>query len=121
MLLQKQREFNLTKMENEKRIVELENEKLQQDIENKNNELAAATMGMIKKNEFLTQIKNEINAIESSKSASEIVKIIDNNINKNADWEMFQEIFNNTDKDFLKKIKSLHNNLTPNDLKLCAY
>ena len=34
---------------------------------------------------------------------------------------MFQEAFNNADKKFLKKIKSKHAELTPNDLRLCAY
>jgi FixJ family two-component response regulator len=32
-----------------------------------------------------------------------------------------REAFNNADKDFFKKIKSVHPTLTPNDLKLCAY
>ena len=34
---------------------------------------------------------------------------------------MFKEAFNNADKDFIKKLKSIHPNLTPNDLRLCAY
>ena len=34
---------------------------------------------------------------------------------------MFQEAFNNADKKFLKKIKTNHSELTPNDLRLCAY
>mgnify|MGYP000882682108 CR=1 FL=1 len=33
----------------------------------------------------------------------------------------FKEAFNNTDRDFLMKIKNLHSTLTPNDLRLCAY
>ena len=34
---------------------------------------------------------------------------------------MFEEAFNNADKDFLKKVKSIHPSLTSNDLRLCAY
>ena len=34
---------------------------------------------------------------------------------------MFEEAFNNADKDFLKKVKSRHATLTSNDLRLCAY
>jgi len=34
---------------------------------------------------------------------------------------LFEEAFNNADKDFLKKIKSSHPALTSNDLRLCAY
>ncbi|RZW55635.1 MAG: LuxR family transcriptional regulator, partial [Flavobacteriaceae bacterium] len=50
-----------------------------------------------------------------------VVKIIDKNLNNTEDWKMFEQAFNNADKDFLKKIKSEHSSLTPNDLKLCAY
>ena len=34
---------------------------------------------------------------------------------------MFREAFNNVDRGFIKKLKSLHPNLTPKDLRLCAY
>lgn len=34
---------------------------------------------------------------------------------------LFKEAFNNTDRDFLKKLKEEHPELTPNDLKLCVY
>ena len=42
-------------------------------------------------------------------------------MNNTNDWKMFEEAFNNADKDFLKKIKEKHKALTPNDLRLCAY
>jgi DNA-binding CsgD family transcriptional regulator len=50
-----------------------------------------------------------------------VIKIIDKNINNSDDWKIFEEAFNNADKDFLKKMKSKHNSLTPNDLRLSAY
>jgi AraC family chitin signaling transcriptional activator len=50
-----------------------------------------------------------------------VIKIIDKNLNNTDDWKLFEEAFNNADKDFLKHIKSIHPSLTPNDLRLCAY
>ena len=77
-------------------------------------------MNIIKKNEFLNTIKTElINGGENN--IKQVVKIIDKNLNNTNDWKMFQEAFNNADKNFLKKIKNKHENLTPNDLRLCAY
>ena len=52
---------------------------------------------------------------------SKVVKIIDKNLNNTDDWKMFQEAFNNADKKFLDKIKAKHPELTPNELRLCAY
>ncbi len=115
-----QRELELKELENEKRIVKLNNEKLRDDIRNKNRELATSTMSIIKKNEFLNTIKTELLKQDKS-SIPKVIKIIDKNLNNTDDWKLFQEAFNNADKNFLKKIKNKHENLTPNDLRLCAY
>ena len=115
-----QRKIELNEMETSQKLIELKNEKLKQDVENKSRELAISTMSLIKKNEFLNRVKNELKAAENPKIKS-VIKLINNNINNTDDWQFFEEAFNNADKDFLKKIKTLHPNLTPNDLKLCAY
>ena len=78
-------------------------------------------MSLIKKNEFLSYIKNELLKIDTNNNVKQIIKIINNNINNTDDWKLFEEAFNNADKDFLKKVKDKHPELTPNDLRLCAY
>lgn len=120
-LLATKRELELKKLENEQQRMHFKNEKLQNDIEGKNRELAISTMSIIKKNEFLNSIKAELLKSKSEKELKSIVKTIDKNLNSNDDWQFFEEAFNNADKDFLNKIKTRHPNLTPNDLKLCAY
>ena len=121
-LLQKTtQELALKELENKQQLMRFNNDKLRQDIESKNRELASSTMSLIKKNEFLNSIKNELLNIEGSKEVKNVIKIIDRNINNSDDWNTFEEAFNNADKDFLKKIKAEHPSLTPNDLRLCAY
>ena len=121
LLEAKQKEFTLTHLENEKLIMKLKNEKLQQEIESKTRELSASTMNIIKKNELLSTIKQELQESNDSLGIKSVVKIINRNLTKTSDWELFEEAFNNADSDFLKKIKQIHPNLTPNDLRLCAY
>jgi DNA-binding CsgD family transcriptional regulator len=116
-----ERELELKKLENEQQLMSFENEKLQQDVNSKNRELAISTMSLIKKNEFLNSIKNELKKTNETKNLKSVIKIIDKNLNNTDDWKFFQEAFNNADKDFLKKIKTIHPSLTPNDLRLCAY
>ncbi|WP_405294289.1 triple tyrosine motif-containing protein [Algibacter sp. Ld11] len=121
-LLQKTtREFELKALENNQKLMRFKNDKLREDIEAKNRELGMSTMNLIKKNEFLNSLKKELEEVEGGKALRHVVKIIDKNINNNDDWNLFQEAFNNADKDFLKKIKHLHPSLTANDLRLCAY
>ena len=115
------KKLELTELGNEQELMKLRNDKLRQDIENKNSELAISTMSLIRKNELLRSIKKELVQIEKSPESISVIKIIDNNLNNNNDWEFFQEAFNNADKDFLKKIHQLHPSLTPNDLRFCAY
>lgn len=120
LLIDAQKELELKELENSQKIIKLNNDKLRLDIENKNRELATSTMSIIKKNEFLNAIKTEL--ISGGKnSLDKVVKIIDKNLNNTDDWKLFQEAFNNADKKFLKKIKNNHPELTPNDLRLCAY
>ncbi|MEC3906247.1 LuxR C-terminal-related transcriptional regulator [Tamlana sp. 2201CG12-4] len=115
------RELELKELENKQQFMRFNNEKLRQDIDNKNRELGISTMSLIKKNEFLNTIKKELLNVEEGKSIKHVIKIIDRNLNNTDDWNVFEEAFNNADKDFLKKIKSLHPELTSNDLRLCAY
>ncbi|NBC58798.1 MAG: hypothetical protein GVY05_11015 [Bacteroidetes bacterium] len=117
-----ERKLELKDLESQKEIMKIKNDKLQLDVENKNRELAIATMSLVKKNEFLSQIKSDLKPIQSkNKVIKKVLNTINNNLNNTDDWKFFEEAFNNADKDFFKKLKARHPKLTPNELKLCAY
>ena len=121
-LLQKsQEQLAIKELETSQKFMQLTNEKLKLDIESKNRELAVSTMSLIKKNEFLNSIKSELKEKDNQQDIKKVIKIIDKNLNNTDDWKLFEEAFNNADKDFLKLIKEKHPVLTPNDLRLCAY
>lgn len=114
--------FEIKQLESEQKLMKLRNKQLNQEIESKNRELTISTMSIIKKNEILNQIKRELLENQNKiKGNNKVIKSIDKNINNKEDWEFLEAAFNNADKDFLKKIKSIHPNLTPNDLRFCAY
>ncbi|MBT8316007.1 MAG: hypothetical protein HKP59_00110 [Lutibacter sp.] len=115
------REFELNQLEAEKRLMKIKNEQLNQEIESKNRELTISTMSIIKKNEILNSIKKELISSKGAQDNKQAISAIDKNINNKKDWEFLEEAINNADKDFLKKIKILHPELTPNDLRFCAY
>ena len=111
----------LMQLINEKEISNLKNENLNCEIESVNRELNSATMAVIKKNELLSNIRLKLQKDTENPTIKSAIKIIDENLDNTGDWKSFQTVINNTDRDFLKKIKELHPALTPNDLKLCAY
>tara|TARA_X000000950_G_scaffold70298_1_gene87133 strand:+ start:1743 stop:4505 length:2763 start_codon:yes stop_codon:yes gene_type:complete len=115
------RKLEIKEFERKQEMINIENEKLQQDVESKSRELAVSTMSMIKKNQFLSKIKDDLKKLTDLQKIKNVIKTIDRNLNNEDDWKFFEEAFNNADKEFLKKIKTAHPNLTNNDLKLCAY
>ena len=90
-LSKKEKELERLQLENEKEIMKLRNDKLRADIETKNKELAASTMSIIKKNEFLNNIKKELSQVENKEVVKPVIKIIDKNIDKHGDWELFKK------------------------------
>ncbi|WP_422079390.1 triple tyrosine motif-containing protein [Ulvibacterium sp.] len=115
------KELELAQVQNEKEIIRIKNEQLELENKSKGKELAVSTMSIIRKNELLTTIKDELNAMGNKDVMKPVIKIIDKSLRQNDDWELFQEAFNNADSEFLKRIKTTHPSLSPNDLKLCAY
>ncbi|UOB16796.1 helix-turn-helix and ligand-binding sensor domain-containing protein [Abyssalbus ytuae] len=118
-----QKKLEYQKINSEKEIIRLKNEQLVSDVESKNRELAVSTMSLIKKNEFLIQIRDLLKEKNKNNAAglNHIIKAINKDVDEEDTWNFFKEAFNNADKDFLKKIKEVHPSLTPNDLRLCAY
>lgn len=108
--------------EAELQLSRINNQQLQQDIESKNREMAISTMNLVKKNELLQQIKDNLLAAQKpEKNIKDVISTINKNIDEAETWNLFKDAFENADQDFFKKIKELHPELTPNDLKLCAY
>lgn len=121
VLADEKRKLKRKKLKTDKELALLKNEKLKGEIESKNRELAISTMSIIKRNEFLNAIKDQLTKAENATEIKSVIKTIDRSINTDDDWKFFEEAFNNADKNFLKKVKDAHPNLTHNDLRLCAY
>ena len=121
LLQKKERELELEQLESQRQLMQFKNKNLRLDIENKNRELGTATMNLVKRNELLNNIKEELSKTKPLNEVQNVIKLINSNLNSTGDWKLFEEAFNNVDKDFMRTIKALHPSITPNDLRLCAY
>lgn len=116
--------LEIKELENEQQLMKLRNEKLSQDVDAKSKELAVSNMSLIKKNELLALIKEDLKKSSeqnNDRSIKSVISTINRNISDEDSWTVFKEAFDTADKDFLKKVKAAHETLTPNDLRLCAY
>jgi DNA-binding CsgD family transcriptional regulator len=125
---EKEEFLNQEAIAQEKRLAKMQNEQLQNDLDRKSRELANSAMNIVYKNELLERIHDEITELKDSNGKKlspeqlrKIQKVIDEGMNDDRDWVLFENSFNETHENFFKKLKARHPDLVPNDLKLCAY
>jgi DNA-binding NarL/FixJ family response regulator len=101
---------------------------LESEMQHKNKQLASSISGLLRKNEFLIQLKEEISRISEKESdprtgekLKKIMVRVDETIEADHDDEQFEDHFDAVHDNFLKTIKKQFPQLTPQDLRLCAY
>ena len=115
-------------LESEKEIIRLRNEKLREQMILKDKELANSTLEMIQKNKLLTKIKNDLQKLiattrddDHKNQINSLTKKINRELDTEKQWEVFETHFENVHEAFLKRLKAQFPNLSPRELKLCAY
>lgn len=106
----------------------MRNEKLNAELSFRSQELANSTMSIIKKNEFLMNLKDtikmqkdELGTRYPEKYFNQLNKKIDSNISSMDDWKVFEFHFEKAHEKFLQKLMSKYPKLNHGDLRLCAY
>jgi DNA-binding CsgD family transcriptional regulator len=125
---QKEQEYMRNALIDEKKIINLKNEKLRAEMIHRDKELANQTMDLIRKNQFLQNIKEELlklkrpnNDFALNDKIMSLIAKIDKDLDHNKQWEVFESAFDEVHEDFLNRIKNAYPNLTPKELRLCAY
>lgn len=125
---EKQEQLRQEAILHEQKLVKIRQEQLQVELSSKSRELASTALNIVNKNELLQNISTEVNKlqdvqtnVQSEKLLKKIQKIIAEGMSSENDWEVFEKSFNETNANYFKRLKSKHIELTPNDLKLCAY
>jgi ligand-binding sensor domain-containing protein/DNA-binding CsgD family transcriptional regulator len=113
---------------NEQKIVRLKNEQLKSELAGKSRELANSALNIVAKNELLQNIQQELLLLKDTagkklpeEQLRKIQKVIAESMSDERDWNLFENSFNEAHENYFKKLKAGHPDLTPNDLKLCAY
>ena len=118
--------------EKEKEIVMLRNQHLESDLKHKSQDLADSTMNLIRKNEILIKIKNDISKVQTeisenddrAKALRRLQKIqadIRENIDHDDSWQKFEHNFDSVYENYLKRLRKEFPRLTGGDMRLCAY
>lgn len=119
ILIQKERELLQQR-------IQARNEILQAEIVSKSRKIADSTMNLVRKNEILIKIKEDLQQLETSKEQrhrhiTRLLHLIDNHLTSEEDWKVFESNFNQLHDQFFKRLKTEFQDLTPGDLRLAAY
>ncbi len=102
-----------------------EKDKLAEEVKIKQKELARTTMNVAKKNKLILELKNLLymnkGKFDNQQRYRSYMKKLDSAINDDEDWQRFEVNFKELHNDFFEMLLSRYPNLTPKDLKLCAY
>ena len=128
MKAQKQKLEQEKEQELERQRTLARNEMLQAEILNKSRKLADTTMNLIRKNEMLMKIKEELELATKKrdngppgKALTKMGHLIDAHLTNEEDWQVFEANFNQLHDQFFKRLKAQYPDLTPGDLRLGAY
>ena len=116
--------FNTQRLK--RKNLKLEKEKLSNDLDYKNKELTTNVLYLLKKNEFIINISNQLKSLRDS-FKPENRKIIDGIIREMEQsssrdiWKEFEVRFQDVHSDFYNKLIKKYPDLSPNELKLCAF
>lgn len=110
----------------EKHNLELKNENLEMELTFKKKELATQVMYLLQKNELIANAIREIQLLKESPADKQnaalhhIITDMKASLDKGA-WDEFEVRFQQVHQEFYDKLHSLHPDLTPNEVKLCAF
>jgi DNA-binding CsgD family transcriptional regulator len=107
---------------------ETEKEKLELELEFRNKELSTHVMYLLKKNEFIASIFNQLLNLkkmplkdhEIDSWIKDLMREIQSNLD-NTVWNEFEIRFQQVHKDFYRKLAEKYPDLTPNEIKICAF
>jgi DNA-binding CsgD family transcriptional regulator len=125
---ERERRYEREALVAEKEIVKLQNEKLQNEVVFRDKELSNQTMGIINKNKFLKKVYEDLNSIQEyvvNDAARAKIFGVTKRIKKEIDLKhqnkIFESYFDEANEEFFKRLKEKYPDLTPNDLRLCAF
>ncbi|OJX30474.1 MAG: hypothetical protein BGO86_00555 [Chryseobacterium sp. 36-9] len=130
LYLQKTKLRNATlsndKLELERKNLSLEKEKLKEDLEFQNREMASKVMYILKKNELINSVAEQLADIKktaSPQNQKQLQEMIFELRQKkdNEAWKEFETHFTKVHPEFYLKLSQKFSDLTPNEKKLCAF
>ncbi len=127
LLNEHEEQLHQRELANEKRIMEIRNEQLTTAIRSKSQQLSNIAINVVRKNEILEEIKSELIQVKQDLGQQfpafhyqKLLESITRNVSGKEDWKVFEDNFNEVHEKFFARLKHLHPEISPSELKLAA-
>jgi ligand-binding sensor domain-containing protein/DNA-binding NarL/FixJ family response regulator len=118
----------ITKIEQQRAMRLKEAEHMEEVLHHKTKELTSSAIHVAHSVETIQKLRSQIlEAMDTFKDQDaaqqmrKVLKSIDAEVNLESNWEQFETHFNQIHQDFLIRLRKEFPELTPGDIKLCAY
>lgn len=111
----------------EKQIQEMKSKILEAELQNKNNELSLQTSALVKRNQAIQKLLDELEHQKETlgdrypnKLYSRMKNLMEDSLNDQADWVLFETHFNSAHRNFIDRLRQQYTDITTGDLRICC-
>ena len=105
----------------------IKNQMLEAELQNKNNELTLQTTALVKRNQAVQSLLEELEKQKETlgerypnKLYIRMKTLMEETLNNQADWVLFESYFNSTHQTFMDRLRQRYSDLTTGDLRICC-
>lgn len=111
----------------QQRMQELKSRMLETELQNKNNELTLQTTALVKRNQSVQALLEELDKQKEAlgerypnKLYNRMKALLEETLNDQADWLLFESYFNSAHQNFMDRLRQKYEDITTGDLRICC-
>lgn len=111
----------------EQKIQEMKSKMLEAQLQNKNNELSLQTSALVKRNQAVQKLLDELEHQKEilgdrypNKLYARMKSLMEESLNDQADWVLFETHFNSAHRNFIDRLRQQYDDITTGDLRICC-
>ncbi|WP_229209325.1 helix-turn-helix and ligand-binding sensor domain-containing protein [Dyadobacter sediminis] len=127
LIREQEEKLRQQRMSSERQIMQIQNEKLQSEIQNKSQQLSNVAINVVKKNEILEEIRDELKQVKAEMGQQlpnihyqKLLHSIERNVAGKDDWVLFEQNFDEVHEQFFKRLRTICPSVSPSELRLAA-
>lgn len=111
----------------EQKLQQMKSKMLEAELQNKNNELSLQTSALVKRNQAIQKLLDELERQKETlgdrypnKLYNRMKNLMEESLNDQADWLLFESHFNSAHQNFIERLRQQYSDITTGDQRICC-